>query len=311
MQNQLINKIHVSPLVQDALKSNQAVVALESTVITHGLPFPENLSLLRQLEQHIIDNGAIPATIIVWQGYAYTGIDDTLLDKISQALSERDKDIFHKLGVRDLPLAIARKQSGGTTVSATMALAAKVGIEVFATGGIGGAHRGWQATADVSSDLSALSTYPVAVVSAGCKAILDVAATLEILETMAVPVWGWQTNSFPLFYSSESDYQIDSIDGVDEFVSAWHAHRLLSGDKGVLVANPIPKAHEIQAAQMEPIIQAAVQEADMAGVHGKAITPFLLDYLARHTEGDSVKANLALIENNAVLAARLAKALKG
>lgn len=306
------DSIRTSASIIHALENNLPLVALESTVITHGLPYPENLAVLARLENLIKECGAVPATIIVWKGQASIGIDEELLNSITPVLASRTGGAFDKLGIRDLPLAFARNRSGGTTVSATVALAAAAGIEVFATGGIGGAHRGWQNTGDISSDLTALASYPVAVVSAGSKAILDVASTLEMLETLAVPVWGWKTEYFPLFYTSHSEYSIEAIQSTTEFVAAWRVHQAITNyGKGVLIANPIPLEQEIPAHIMEPYIKAGIDASISEGISGKAITPFLLDYLARHTEGDSVTANLALLENNALLAAKLAIALKG
>ena len=212
--------------------------------------------------------------------------------------------------MRDLPLAFARKDSGGTTVSATMGLAHRAGIEVFATGGIGGVHRFWQDSWDVSMDLIALSRMPVIVVSAGCKAILDVEATLEMLESFGVPVVGWQTDTFPLFYTPESNYHISRCDDLDLLAQSWKAHKILRDNgSGMLVANPIPKEYGIHSSQIEPFINQAIAEAKHVGIKGKELTPFLLDLLAQITKGESVKANIALLEHNARLASVLAKAL--
>ena len=299
-----------SEAVSQALESNQPIVALESTVITHGLPYPQNFSLLQRMEAIITDLGAVPATIIVWEGKAHIGIGPKLLDEIKATLS-LTQSAFMKLGSRELPLAFARGVNGGTTVSATMLLAQLAGIEVFATGGIGGVHRGWQQSLDISMDLEALSSVPVMVVSAGCKAILDVPATLEKLETLAVPILGWQTGSFPLFYTATSPYPIDNCDSIDQIVQAWRFHKALqTSSSGMLIANPIPAEHSIPSSDIDPYIDTAIEAAAQAGAHGKALTPFLLDYLARATEGASIRANLALLENNARLAARIARALK-
>ncbi len=297
----------LSPAVETALKQGLPVVALESTVITHGLPWPQNLSVFRALEEILVNAGVTPATIIVLNGKAQIGVDEDLIHGITPLLKQPGS--FGKLGTRDLPLAFARGHSGGTTVSATMRLASLAGIEVFATGGIGGAHRGWEKTLDISSDLTALASFPVAVVSAGCKAILDVGATLEYLETLAVPVLGWQTDRFPLFYTTSSEHWIERLDSTEDFARLWSNHQSLGG-KGLLIANPIPEAESIAAPQIEAVINSSLIEARLHGVSGKALTPFLLDYLARATKGDSVRANLALLQNNARVAAELAKALK-
>ena len=297
----------VSPLVSYALQENKAVVALESTVITHGLPYPKNLKIWRELEELVFSVGAVPATIIVLEGIAHIGLDNEQIQRLTTALQENQP--FKKLGSRDLALACVKGFSGGTTVSATMLLARQAGIEVFATGGIGGVHRDWERTLDISSDLTALSRIPMAVVCAGCKAILDVPATLEYLETMAVPVLGWQTDRFPLFYTHDSDYPVERLDDPREFQRFWKQHLDLGG-KGVLIANPIPKEHSLPAEKMEAVIQAAIGAAREQGIKGKSLTPFLLDFLARHTEGVSVEANLALLRNNVLLAAKLAQSLQ-
>lgn len=291
-----------------ARAENLPLVALESTVLTHGLPYPQNLETFHALEDAIRAAGATPATIIVLNGQAHIGLDESLVDALAESL--RTGKEFRKLGLRDLALAFSSGASGGTTVSATMKLAALSGIEIFATGGIGGVHRGWPQTLDVSSDLTALAQIPVVVISAGSKAILDIPATLEYLETLAVPVLGWQTESFPLFYTRDSTYMVDKLTTPEEFVSFYQEHLKLGG-KGILIANPIPLEHSIPATELEPHIQSALQAAHAKGISGKALTPFLLDFLATVTKGDSVKANLALLKNNTLLAAKLAVALKG
>ncbi len=299
---------HVAMRVREAFAEHRAVVALESTVITHGLPYPQNIAILRELEDIIRGEGAEPATIIVWKGKGYVGMEDEILAELTQA----DAAKLSKLGTRDLALAFAKQLSGGTTVSATMLLAAGAGIEVFATGGIGGVHRDWQSNPDVSSDLSALASIPVIVVSAGCKAILDINATLEALESMAVPVLGWQTSEFPAFYSRASGLPIERVDHLEELASFWRYHlELYDRPSGVLLANPVPRDAEIPAQVIAPYIESAIAEATEKGIRGKALTPFLLDKLARATKGDSVRANLALLKNNARLAAQVAIALKG
>lgn len=293
--------------VRAALDGHQPVVALESTVITHGLPHPQNLEIMRELEELLRGAGVVPATIMVLEGQARIGLEPRDIPSLATRLAGGEQLL--KLGWRDLALALAKGGSGGTTVSATLALAAQAGIEVFATGGIGGVHRGWETTLDISSDLAALSRFPVAVVSAGCKAILDVSATLEQLETLAVPVLGWRTNRFPLFYTSDSGYAIDRVDTAEQFASFWSAHRALGGS-GALIANPIPEADSLPAEMITPAIEQALREAKARKISGKALTPFLLDYLARTTKAVSVQANLALLRNNVRLAAELALALR-
>ncbi len=292
--------------VQTALASGKAVVALESTVLTHGLPYPQNMEILHTLESTLRAEEVTPATIIVWQGKVQVGLDGKLLATLSQSFG--NGETFHKLSWRDLPLALGRKDSGGTTVSATMKLAQLAGIGIFATGGIGGVHRGWQTSLDISSDLRALAELPVTVVSAGCKAILDIPATLEYLETLAVPVLGWKTSSFPLFYTAQSAYPIERIDSLEEFVGVHRLHRQFS-NSGILIANPIPAEHSISEEVIEPVIEAGIAAAQEKNIAGKALTPFLLDFLAQRTKGESVAANLALLKNNVRVAALLAKAL--
>lgn len=296
----------LSPAVEKALTEKLPVVALESTVLTHGLPHPQNLEILQELENILANKGVTAATIIVFEGRAHIGLEPELLQKVLPKLQE--PGYFKKLGMRDLAFALSMKQSGGTTVSATLKLAALAGIEVFATGGIGGVHRGWEQSLDISSDLLALASLPVAVVSAGCKAILDVAGTLEYLETLAVPVLGWQTETFPLFYTPESEFGIPRLDDEEDFARLWNLHKNLGG-KGLVLANPIPKNAALDRGEIETQISSCLQEAQKKSIHGKALTPFLLDCLARTTKGDSVKANLALLKNNAKLAAKLAKTL--
>mgnify|MGYP001024238404 CR=1 FL=1 len=298
--------INIAPSVRNALKDKKPVVALESTVLTHGLPYPENFSIFQTLENLLISQKVTPATIIVLDGIAYIGLEENMQMKLKQML--KNKENFSKLGMRDLPLAIAKEISGGTTVSATMLLAHLAGIKVFATGGIGGVHRNWESSLDISSDLIALSRIPVIVISAGCKAILDIPATLEALETLAIPILGWKTNSFPLFYTSKSVYPIEKIDNLDIFVSFWKNHLALKG-KGILIANPIPEEYSLPLDKLDSIINESIEQAQIKGIKGKELTPFLLDFLAQATKGESIKANLALLKNNVQLAAELAKAL--
>ena len=298
--------INIAPSVRNALKDKKPVVALESTVLTHGLPYPENFSIFQTLENLLISQKVTPATIIVLDGIAYIGLEENMQMKLKQML--KNKENFSKLGMRDLPLAIAKEISGGTTVSATMLLAHLAGIKVFATGGIGGVHRNWESSLDISSDLIALSRIPVIVISAKCKAILDIPATLEVLETLAIPILGWKTNSFPLFYTSKSVYPIEKIDNLDIFVSFWKNHLALKG-KGILIANPIPEEYSLPLDKLDSIINESIEQAQIKGIKGKELTPFLLDFLAQATKGESIKANLALLKNNVQLAAELAKAL--
>ncbi|MDP3114903.1 MAG: pseudouridine-5'-phosphate glycosidase [Candidatus Cloacimonadaceae bacterium] len=304
--------IVMSQSVRNALIHNQPVVALESTVLAHGLPYPRNLEVFHRLEALLWAADVVPATIIVLEGKAHVGIDELSYREIETILAHRDQHQVFKLGMRDIPYAFAKKLSGGTTVSATMRLAHLAGIDIFATGGIGGVHRLWQENLDISSDLSALARIPVTVVSAGCKAILDIPATLEVLETKAVPVLGWQCDCFPRFYTRESIHMIDSIANEAEFAAFHQFHQITNlPATGILIANPIPSEFELPSEQIDPFIEKGIAAARENNIRGKALTPFLLDFLAGITKGESVRANLALLENNVRLAALLAKALKG
>lgn len=302
----LPESINIAPSVRNALAENKPVVALESTVLTHGLLYPENFYIFQTLENLLLSQDVTPATTIVLDGIAYIGLEDNMQMKLKQML--KNKENFSKLGMCDLPLAMSQKRNGGTTVSATMLLAHLSKIQVFATGGIGGVHRNWESSLDISSDLIALSRIPVVVISAGCKAILDIPATLEVLETLAIPILGWKTDCFPLFYTSKSDYPIEKIDNAEDFASLWQYHLALQG-KGVLIANPIPEEYSLSYEMIDSIIGESIKKARIQGIKGKALTPFLLDYLGQATKGESIKANLALLKNNVQLAAELAKTL--
>ena len=298
--------IKIAPSVREALTEDKPIVALESTVLTHGLPYPENISILKTLENILLSQDVTPATIIVLDGIIHIGLEENIQNKLEQMLKNREN--FSKLGMRDLPLVITQKRSGGTTVSSTMLLAHLSGIKVFATGGIGGVHRNWENSLDISSDLIALSRIPVIVVSAGCKAILDIPATLEVLETLAIPVLGWRTNSFPLFYTATSDYPIERLNDTEQFATFWKNHLAFQG-KGVLIANPIPEEYSLPPQMLDSVINKSMEQAHIKGIKGKELTPFLLDFIAQATKGESIKANLALLKNNVQLAAELAKSL--
>jgi pseudouridine-5'-phosphate glycosidase len=292
--------------VQAALSENRPVVALESTIIAHGMPHPQNLETAQALEQIIRDHGAVPATIAVIAGDYKVGLSAAELFVLA---TERD---VMKLSVRDLPLAAAKRLHGATTVAATMRLAARAGIRVFATGGIGGVHRGAETTFDISADLTELAETPVAVVSAGAKSILDIGRTLEMLETLSVPVIAYQSDTFPAFYSRESGFaapmRLDTPLEIAQFLKArWE----LSPKGGVSIANPIPVADEIPATKIEATIRAALDEAGRQGISGKETTPFLLQRVNEATSGASLKANIALVKNNTRLAAEIAVAFSG
>ncbi len=291
--------ISIQKAVDEALSQGRPVVALESTVITHGLPYPENRELALSMEKAINDGGCTPATIAILDGIVHIGLDQTQLDRLAQAGQ------MHKISVRDIGLALALKLSGGTTVAGTLAIAEQAGIKVFATGGIGGVHR--QAPFDVSADLGELRRRRLVVVCAGAKAILDIPATLEVLETYGVPVVGYQTDEFPAFYSLSSGLKVSArADSVAQIASIAKAHRDLGQSSAVLVAVPVPREVALEQCVVESAIQAALAEAQEQGVHGQAVTPFLLQRVSELTHGASLKANLALLLNNARVAAEIA-----
>lgn len=284
------------------MKLNLPVVALESTVITHGLPRPRNLSLARDMEAAIRNEGAMPATIALLRGQIRVGLNDSELEELA---GEKDNV---KVSRRDLAAAVVKKQSGGTTVAGTMFIAQQAGIKVFATGGIGGVHR--EARFDVSADLQALADTPMIVVCAGAKAILDLPATLEYLETMSVPVVGFQTDEFPAFYARESGLKTSArLDSAEEIAAFATAHWEMGLRSAVLVTNPIPIADAIPKSEMDPQITKASEEAKEKKIHGQALTPFLLQRISELTQGRSLQANLSLLLNNAHLAAQIARAV--
>jgi pseudouridine-5'-phosphate glycosidase len=294
--------LNILPEVAEALAGGRAVVALESTLITHGLPRPENARVARRLEQVVREAGAVPATIAVLDGVPCIGLAAAALDRLAACTGAR------KCSLRDLPVALAGREIGGTTVAATMFFARAAGIPVFATGGIGGVHRGHPF--DVSNDLEALGTIPVAVVCAGAKSILDLPLTLEILETRGVAVIGYQTDSFPAFYTRDSGLPVDARCDRAEDIAAIIRHRdALHLPQAVLVTQPVPEADELSRAVADAAITEALAEAEAQGLQGKAITPFLLARVSALTGEKSKRANLALLENNARLGAEIAVAL--
>lgn len=303
--------VHLSAEVRRALKQGQAVVALESTVITHGLPHPENLALARDMEADVRAWGATPATIAVLEGKVYAGLEEEQLQSLGDAtrLSVGLASELHKLSSRDLGTAVAKGWSGGTTVAATLAIAERAGIRVFATGGIGGVHRaarGEQAF-DVSTDLALLGRTPVIVVCAGAKAILDLPATLEVLETNGVPVVGYQTDDFPAFYSISSGLQVSArADTPAEIASLARAHWGMGQSSAVLVGNPPPAEDALDPEEINAIIDQALAELQVQGIRGQAVSPFLLARVSQLSGGASLHANLGLLKNNARLAAQVA-----
>ena len=296
--------IKLTEELKSAIAQNKPVVALESTIIAHGMPFPQNLEMAREVEQIIRDNGAIPATIAVIEGELRAGLSTTELEHFANTGPS-----IIKVSTRDLPFVVARKLTGATTVASTMRLAAMARIHTFATGGIGGVHRGAEKNFDISADLIDFSQSNVAVITAGAKAILDLALTLETLETFGVPVVGYRTDDFPAFYSRNSGYKVPMrCDTPNEIASMMKAKWAMDLKGGIVVANPIPYEAEIPSAEISPIIEKAIAEANELGVHGKNVTPFLLARLAEMTQGRSLNANIALVKNNAKVASEIAVA---
>lgn len=298
--------LDIAAEVKDALARGGAVVALESTIIAHGMPHPQNLETAQALEQIVRDHDAVPATIAVIGGAYKVGLSAAELYTLAT-----DPDVM-KLSARDLPLAAVKRIHGATTVAATMRLAALAGIRVFATGGIGGVHRGAETSFDISADLTEMAETPVAVVSAGAKSILDIGRTLEMLETLSVPVIAYKSDAFPAFYSRQSGFsapmRMETPLEIAQFLKArWE----LSPRGGVSIANPIPPADEIPAAKISAAIEGALNEAARNGVAGKKVTPFLLQRVNEVTAGASLKANIALVKNNTRLAAEIAVAFSG
>ncbi len=290
-----------SPEVARAFAAGDPVVALESTIITHGMPWPRNLETARGLEATIREEGAVPATIAVIDGALRIGLDDDALADLAR------RDEVAKLSRADLAACIARGGTGATTVAATMIGAHVAGIEVFATGGIGGVHRGAETSWDVSADLQELARTPVSVVAAGAKAILDLPRTLEVLETLGVPVIAVGQDELPAFWSRSSGIPAPlRLDSAAEIASAHMARTGLGIQGGQLVVNPIPAAAEIPAAELRPVIEAAVAEAEARSIRAKDVTPFLLSRIFELTEGRSLEANIELVLNNARLGARIA-----
>lgn len=287
--------------VKKALSENAPIVALESTIISHGMPYPQNLEVAMEVESTVRNNGATPATIAILDGRLHVGLSAEELESFAQK-----KDVM-KCSRRDLPFVVSKKIHGATTVAATMIIAEMAGIKIFATGGIGGVHRNAENTWDVSADLIELSQTNVAVVSAGAKAILDLPKTLEYLETFGVPVIGFNTEEFPAFYTRSSGLKLSlQLNSAKEMASFLQAKWNMNLKGGAIIANPIPKEFELNQNEIEEAIQRAVSEANSKGISGKEITPFLLKRLNEVTKGESQKANKALVLNNAKVAAEIA-----
>ncbi|MFD5242486.1 pseudouridine-5'-phosphate glycosidase [Streptomyces tendae] len=297
----------VSEEVREAMDARRPVVALESTIIAHGLPRPRNLLVARELEEAVRREGAIPATIAVLDGRPHVGLDKEQLERVA------NEDGIRKLGHRDLPLAVASGASGATTVSATALLAALAGVRVFATGGLGGVHREWTVTQDESADLGLLARTRITVVCAGVKSILDVPATLQRLETLGVAVAGYGTDRFPGFYLSDSGHPVDwRLDAPEQVAAVMRAQDALDGPRSALVvANPVPEEEQLDPVLHSRVLAEALRACETEGVTGQAVTPFLLERLVRLTDGASLNANLAAVRGNVRLAARIAAAWTG
>jgi pseudouridine-5'-phosphate glycosidase len=297
-----MHSLHLSEEVAAALAAQRPVVALESTIISHGLPRPRNLDAAREFEQILRDRGVTPATIAVLDGVPQIGLDDEGVRRIA------DEELA-KASVRDLPILAARAASGATTVAATAYLAALAGIRVFATGGLGGVHRGASESFDESADLTTLAQTPITVVSAGVKSVLDIGATLERLETLSVPVVGYGTTIFPAFWLRESAFELDwSVDGADEVAGIMAARDGFGARSGLIVANPVPEGQQWDPVEHDSVLAEAFSAAEAAGVRGKAVTPFLLGFIVDASGGRSLEVNLDLARNNVRVAADIASA---
>ncbi|HWC98908.1 MAG TPA: pseudouridine-5'-phosphate glycosidase [Candidatus Sulfopaludibacter sp.] len=293
--------LKIADEVRDSLAAHAPVVALETTIVTHGMPYPENVETARSLEREIRAHGAVPATIAVMDGEILVGLSDDELERLATTPH------VLKLSRNDLAFAIATRQMGATTVAATMICAHLAGIRVFATGGIGGVHRGAESTFDISADLEELSRTPVAVVCAGAKALLDLPKTLEYLETRGVPVIGYRTTQFPAFWSRSSGLPVPiAMDSVDAIARMLEVKRSLGLAGGAVIANPVDEADEIPAREMAGYIDAAVADAAARAISGKAVTPYILARIVELTAGRSLRTNIALVQSNARLAAQLA-----
>ncbi|MDR1355942.1 MAG: pseudouridine-5'-phosphate glycosidase [Propionibacteriaceae bacterium] len=296
--------MRVGTQVAAALAAGKPVLALESTIITHGLPRPRNLAVALEAEEQLRTAGVVPATIGVLHGVGVVGLSTAELHELA------DDDEVVKLSVRDLPIAKVRGLTGGTTVAATAFFAHQAGVKVFSTGGLGGVHRGASATFDESADLIALATYPIVLVSAGVKSILDIPATLERFETLNVPIVGYRSKNYPGFYVSDSGYKVDyQVDSPAQIAELARARDELHLSCAVVVANPVDPAYELDRELHDATLIKALAECETRGIHGHDITPFLLDYMQRETSGESLEANLAVYRGNVALGSEIAKAL--
>lgn len=294
-------RFHTSPEVAEALKSGKPIVALESTIISHGLPRPSNLTVAREVEEIVRSRGAVPATIALLDGVVHIGLTDDQLVDIA------NRDDIAKASSRDLAIVAASGKSAATTVAATAHLAVLAGIHVFATGGLGGVHRGANETFDESADLTALSQLDITIVCAGVKSILDVAATLERLETLAIGVVGYKTTKFPGFYLTDSGFTIEhQVNSAEDIAAIISQRGALKTNNGLVVANPVAK--EMNRVRHDAILKSGMEGAEKAGIHGKYVTPFLLEHFHTASEGESLKVNIDIIKSNSALAADIAVA---
>ncbi|MBW3085505.1 Pseudouridine-5'-phosphate glycosidase [Austwickia sp. TVS 96-490-7B] len=295
----------ISSQVADALSSGRPVVALESTIFTHGLPRPRNIAVALEAEDIVRREGAVPATIGVHRGIPTVGLDEDQIHELAY------DDIALKSGIRELPLGAVLKKNAGTTISGSIYLARRAGIDVFATGGLGGVHHGAHRTYDESADLIALSRTPIVVISSGAKAILDVAATLERLETLCVPIVGYRTHAYPGFYVADSGHRVTHrLESADDIATVYRAQRRLDTPGALLVGNPIPTEAQLDPTRLEETVTKAWAAADERGINGQGLTPFLLEFIRAKTGGASLEANVALYRNNVQLATQVALSLK-
>ncbi len=291
----------IHPAVEEAIQQGHPVVALESTIISHGMPYPKNVETALQVEENVRSKGALPATIALIDGVCKVGLSKDEIDYLGST-----PDVW-KVSIRDMGYVLSQKRPGATTVAATMRIANKAGIRFFVTGGIGGVHRGASTSMDISADLTELGKTPVAVISSGVKSILDIGLTLEYLETLGVPVVTLGSTEFPSFYSRESGYASPlHTDQIADIAALLNHHWSFGLETGVLIANPIPKELEIPAASMEALIQNALASAEKNKIKGKEVTPFLLKWIAEHSQGESLEANIQLILHNASVGAEVA-----
>ena len=296
------NLLVINPEVKKALEENKPVVALESTIISHGMPYPKNVETALRVEEIVRENGAIPATIAIIGGKLTVGISKEEIDY----LGKKGFNVT-KASRRDIPILVSRNEDGATTVAATMIIASMAGVKIFATGGIGGVHRGAEVTMDISADLEELSNTNVAVICAGAKSILDLGLTMEYLETKGVPVIGYKTDDLPAFYTRESDFKVNyRMESPDEIARALKSKEDLNMKGSVVIANPIPVEYAMDSSYISKAIEDAIVEAEKLGIKGKDTTPYLLDKIQQITEGKSLEANIQLVYNNVKLGAQIA-----